>query len=133
MAQRLTRKKRASQDQAAIKQQAEQRRLERQVAMAARPLFGTGGSGNPRKKPALAVPDYADSSRYPSIMTNSPLNTARPVTYDSAEMIAREQVAQKQIAEKRKRVAVVCHKSGYQYVGESEDPRTFGKKAQALD
>lgn len=79
----------------------------------------------------MEVPDYRQQ-KFPSVMTNSPLNTARPVRYEG-ELELRELVAQQEIAKKRQRVAVVCHKSGYQYVGESEDPKTFGKKSQALN
>ena len=35
--------------------------------------------------------------------------------------------------EKAKRVAIICHKSGYQYIGENEDAKNFGKKTQEME
>ena len=39
-------------------------------------------------------------------------------------------LAIEQAKEKAKRVAVVCHKSGYQYFGTGKDAKDFGKKTQ---
>lgn len=117
--------------------QAEQRqtaRAERELAHASRPLFGTGGTGkSPNKIPTLETPAFAkDSSDIVSVLTASPFFKHKPVRYEE-DMAIREAAAQQEIERKKKRVAVVCHKSGYQYVGEAEDPRTFGKKSQALE
>jgi hypothetical protein len=43
------------------------------------------------------------------------------------------QKALEQAKEKAKRVAVVCHKSSYQYVGDNEDAKNFGKKSSQLE
>lgn len=135
MARQPTRKQREALHKRQLEEQRAQRQAERDLKQASRPLFGTPGTGKgAHRKPTLEVPSFAsDSKVYPSIVSNSPLNTGKPLKYESEELAAREAAAQEQIKVKRGRVAVICHKSGYQYVGESEDPRTFGKKSQALE
>lgn len=44
------------------------------------------------------------------------------------EMQEREAAAQEEKKRKAKRVAIVCHKSSYQYVTEGMDPKLFGRK-----
>ncbi|WYW02663.1 hypothetical protein Peetri_00075 [Pseudomonas phage vB_PpuM-Peetri] len=132
MSKQRTTKKQREEQQA---KQREEARLKKERDHAFRPLFGTGGSGRktPNRLPTLETPVYAkDSKHVPSLITAKPFNNQVPVQYDE-EMSVREAAAQVEIAQKRKRVAVVCHKSGYQYVGEAEDPKTFGKKSQALE
>lgn len=42
-------------------------------------------------------------------------------------------LALEEMKEKAKRVAVICHKSGYQYIGDKEDAKNFGKKSQEME
>lgn len=44
------------------------------------------------------------------------------------EMREREALAQQEIERKKTRVAIVCHKSSYQYITEGMDPKLFGRK-----
>jgi hypothetical protein len=46
----------------------------------------------------------------------------------SAEMEERERIAQIEISKKRKRVAVVAHKSAYQYLSDDMDLTLIGRK-----
>jgi len=41
--------------------------------------------------------------------------------------------ALEQAKEKAKRVAVICHKSGYQYIGEGKDSKDYGKKTSQME
>lgn len=50
-----------------------------------------------------------------------------PVRY-VGEMAEREAAAQKEIAQKKKRVAVLYNKGGLQYISDDADPKTFGRK-----
>lgn len=50
-----------------------------------------------------------------------------PVRY-VGEMAEREAAAQKEIAQKKKRVAIMVNKSVYQYISDDADPKTFGRK-----
>lgn len=56
---------------------------------------------------------------------------AKPFMYEDSqkeEMRIREALAQEEKERKKKRVAVVCHKSSYQYITEGMDPKLFGRK-----
>lgn len=44
------------------------------------------------------------------------------------EMRKREAAAQAEIERKRTHVAILCHKSSYQYITEGMDPKLFGRK-----
>ena len=64
--------------------------------------------------------------------TKQPLPAeAKPLMYEDSrqeEMRIREALAQEEKERKKKRVAVVCHKSSYQYITEGMDPKLFGRK-----
>lgn len=68
-----------------------------------------------------------ETPNYPSLVSvsSSPVKVKKPL---SEEMQRREEVAQLEIERKKKRVAVICHKSGYQYLSEDTDLTMLGKK-----
>ena len=69
-----------------------------------------------------------ETPAYPSLVSvsNSPVKVKKQPL--SEEMQRREDAAQEEIARKKKRVAVICHKSGYQYLSEDVDLTMIGKK-----
>ena len=44
-----------------------------------------------------------------------------------------DKIAIEQAKEKATRVAIVCHKSSYQYIGEGKDAKDYGKKTSQLE
>ena len=68
--------------------------------------------------------DYLDLEEINAKRKENNINT--PIEVAAIEAL-------EQAKEKAKRVAVVCHKSGYQYIGEKEDAKNFGKKSQQMD
>lgn len=70
-----------------------------------------------------------ETPSYPSLVSvcSSPV-TVKKFKALSAEMEERERLAQEEIARKRKRVAVVAHKSAYQYLSDDMDLTLIGRK-----
>lgn len=80
------------------------------------------------KKSVLVTKAFVrETLKYPSLVSvsNSPVKV-RPVL--SPEMQRRELEAQKEIERKKKRVAILYNKGGYQYVSDETDLTTLGKK-----
>lgn len=80
------------------------------------------------KKSVLAKKVFVrDTPKYPSLVSvgSSPVKI-KPVL--SPEMQQRELAAQKEIERKKKRVAILYNKGGYQYVSDATDLTTLGKK-----
>ena len=76
----------------------------------------------------LQPPVYVrETPNYPSVVdfTVTEQRLAKRLT---KEMQAREEAAQEEIARKRKRVAVIAHKSAYQYITDETDLTTMGRK-----
>lgn len=73
------------------------------------------------------APYIRETPNYPSVIdfTAAERRFAKRLT---KEMQAREDAAQEEIARKRKRVAVIAHKSAYQYITDETDLTLMGRK-----
>jgi len=73
-----------------------------------------------------------DEKQYPSMNNGiEPVRSATKKKQYAGEMAEREAEAQKEIAAKKKRVAPLFNKGGYQFITDGTDPKDIGRKTSA--
>ncbi len=83
------------------------------------------------KKPfVFTTPNYRQTPEIPSLVTK-PKPFVPEVVYEG-EMLERELLALEEIERKKKRVAIICPKSSYQYITDESLLRDLGKKTSQL-
>jgi len=120
------------------KQQQERKRKEQQEAAARAKLakqLGRNADGS-LPKAAKKVDDGSSLKLEYRTSDVGHLPSAKKLTVteegvflvEGEDWAAREQAAQEEIERKKKRTAPLYNKGGYQYISDSEDPTTIGRK-----